>query len=158
VRSVPHNESAWSYLCGVPYITCQALAALRPAATESTEPARDQAASAPADMPAGGGMVDRHAMAGLAACTYAAAEVLRGAVAELASAALRMALEAVQRHPACVPARVALLRLHVEEAIHNADASARKVASRNAEKLSQALQAMDPIHRHSYAALARMCV
>jgi hypothetical protein len=161
VKTAPHNESAWSYLCGMPVIVCQALASV--SLIDSGDRTQDGAVVGTGNvtMTTGGSTarswLDERAVAGYADCGRSAGDDLGKALASFASAALSMALDAVQRHPACVPARVALLRLQVDEAVHNSDPVAREVASRNAQQLSRALQAMDPIHRLSYAALSDMC-
>lgn len=151
VTVAPHNESAWNYLFGLPVVLSHALAALCVPPVEGSFLEEDTCERG-ADT-----WLGTRTASGLALLGRAGEERLAASVAGLSSAAQRISLAAVQQWPACTPARVALLRAHMHEAAHNSNSAARHAACQNVQRLAQALQAMDPVHRQFYRAASCMC-
>jgi hypothetical protein len=139
VHTIPHNESAWNYLTGLPHIIAAALAECSDGNVPTTCSSPPDSALVP-----GQGRVHELAHGYLRTCSDAVQQDIAEALLEVSQATFSTALAVLESSKACIPARVALLKAYAAAA--NADVTGREKALEASRRLALTLSDMDPIH------------
>lgn len=148
---MPHNESAWNHLCGLPRLLSGVLAQCAPGgAKRGMEEACAQLSIAKAHPP----LVEGRAAAFLAQCPATVQQDVQAAAQHARQAAFDVALEVLRACPQCIPARTALLKAYAAAAATAPAGSQQLARAREAAAaLAEGLAAADPLRRGWYAAV-----
>ena len=148
---MPHNESAWNHLCGLPSLLSSALAQCGSGADAQDAAPGPQTSPDALDA---GILIECRAAAFLAQAPDVVQQDVQAAAQLARQALFDIALDVLKACPPCIPARAALLRAYAAAAAGAAVGSDKQRHAREAAgALAAGLATADPLRRGWYSAV-----